>query len=142
MISTGRLVDNEIGAGPVQNTCTSYHRKRKLNQKNLDWMEKRQEFLKLLRRVKVAILNARFGDCNIFECRTSDLEHLTIMHTALLLGLAIFGKTNKQLLLFEQQLLSFQFIGIVTWHISTLNNLFHPYLEQKNNGNLRNINNI
>ena len=104
MISTGRLVDNEIGAGPVQNTCTSYHRKRKLNTKNLDWMEKRQEFLKLLRRVKVAILNTRFGDCNIFECRTSDLEHLTIIQTALFL--AILDNTNKQLPLFEQQLLS------------------------------------
>ena len=61
----------------------------------------------LNRRVKVAILNARFEDCNIFECRTSDLEHLTIMQTALLLGLAILDKTNKQLPLFEQQLLSF-----------------------------------
>ena len=44
---------------------------------------KEREFLKLLRRVKVAILNARFEDCNIFECRTSDIEHLTIMQTAL-----------------------------------------------------------
>ena len=50
--------------------------------------------------------------------------------------------TNRQMPDFEQQLLQFSVYSICgVTNISTLDNLFHSYLEQKNNGNLKSINN-